>query len=194
MLRFLAIVVVVCSAVLLSSTDQPAFTTLDKAFYADANLVNFVRPGLVVTITGASIAPDGTIKAQFTLADPRGLPLDREGITTPGAVSTSFVAAYIPPGQIDYIAYTKRPQTSPITNVTAVQPAADAGGTFTRPATGSTHIHSRRKRRRVSARMPRRQSASMRRGTSRSSTSGPTPTTPRSISSRTAPPSPMSTR
>lgn len=136
MLRFLAIVLVVCSAVLLSSTDQPAFTTLDKAFYADANLVNFVRPGLVVTITGASVAPDGTIQAQFTLADPRGLPLDCEGITTPGAVSTSFVAAFIPPGQIDYIAYTRRPQTSPITNVTAVQPAADAGGTFTRTGDG----------------------------------------------------------
>jgi OmcA/MtrC family decaheme c-type cytochrome len=136
MLRFLAVVIVVCSAALLSSTDRPVFTTLDKAFYADANLVSFVRPGLVVEITGASIAPDGTIQAQFKLSDPRGLPLDREGITTPGTVSTSFVAAYIPPGQIDYIAYTRRNQTSSITNVTAVQPAADAGGMYTKTGDG----------------------------------------------------------
>jgi OmcA/MtrC family decaheme c-type cytochrome len=136
MARFLAVVAVIFSAVLLSSSDQPAFTTRDKAFYADPNLVNFVRPGLVVEITGAGIASDGTIHADFTLKDPRGLPLDRQGITTPGTVATSFVAAYIEPGRVDYIAYTRRPQTSPITNATAVQPAADAGGTYTQTGDG----------------------------------------------------------
>lgn len=136
MARYFAIVLVICSALVLSSSDKPAFTTQDKAFFADANLVNFVRPGLVVTITGAGIAQDGTIHADFTLADPKGLPLDRNGVTTPGAISTSFVAAYIPPGQTDYIAYTRRTQTSPITNNSAVQPAADSGGTYTQTGDG----------------------------------------------------------
>ena len=49
----LALTLVVGSALLFSSTDKPAFTVRDKAFYADSNLVNFVRPGLVVKITGS---------------------------------------------------------------------------------------------------------------------------------------------
>src|SRR5512144_1685542 len=102
---------ILCCAALLSSSDKPVYSRQDKAFYADANLINFVRPGLVIKITGASIAQDGTIQAQFTVADPRGLPLDVQGVTTPGTISTSFIAAYIPKGQTDYIALTSRPAT-----------------------------------------------------------------------------------
>src|SRR4051812_7959491 len=79
-----------------------------KAFYADANTVAFVRPGLVFTIESAQIASDGTISTVFRIADPSGVPLDREGIITPGAVSTSFIAAYIPANQTQYVAYTTR--------------------------------------------------------------------------------------
>lgn len=131
-----AVAILFGSALLLSSSDGPVFTTQDKAFFADPALVSFVRPGLVIKITSASVASDGTIQVQFTLADPRTLPLDRNGITTPGAVSTSFVAAYIPRGQINYIAYTRRTQTSSITNVSAVQPAADSGGTYQQTGDG----------------------------------------------------------
>jgi len=41
-------------------------------------------PGLVAKIISASIANDGTIQARFTLTDPKGIPLDRNGIDTPG--------------------------------------------------------------------------------------------------------------
>jgi OmcA/MtrC family decaheme c-type cytochrome len=136
MLRFLAIAVLFGSALLLSSSDTPVFTSRDKAFYADPDLVAFVRPGLVIRINSASIASDGTIQVQFSVTDPRGLPLDRDGVYTPGSISTSFVAAYIPRGQTNYIAYTKRTQTSPITSVSAVQPAADSGGTYEKTADG----------------------------------------------------------
>ncbi len=132
----IALLVVVGAAVLLSSTDKPAFTAADKAFYADPNLVNFVRPGLVVKIVSGEIAADGTMKVRFKLTDPKGLPLDREGITTPGAVSVRFIAAYIPKGQTQYVAYTTRTVTSPITNKSAVQATGDTTGVFQKVAEG----------------------------------------------------------
>ena len=73
-----------------------------KLSFADEELVAFVRPGLMITIESAQIASDGTISTVFKITDPRGVPLDREGIVTPGAVSTSFVAAYIP-GESDTV-------------------------------------------------------------------------------------------
>ena len=60
----------------------------------------------------------------------RGLPLDRTGTYTPGAVSTSFIAATIPAGQEQYTAYTTRVQKSPINGVSATQAGTDAGGTY----------------------------------------------------------------
>ena len=57
-----------------------------KAFYADPRIVAFVRPGLLIKITSAAIAQDGTISVAFALTDPQGLPLDRTGVQTPGTI------------------------------------------------------------------------------------------------------------
>ncbi len=134
----LAVSVVLGSAVLLSSTERSAVLNRrsSKAAFADPQLVAFVRPGLVATITGASIAQDGTIKVNFTLADPAGLPLDRTGITTPGPVSTSFLAAVLPNDQNDYTAYTTRSATNSTTGLTVQQPASDSGGTYAQTGDG----------------------------------------------------------
>jgi OmcA/MtrC family decaheme c-type cytochrome len=94
-----------------------------------------VRPGFVITINSAAVARDGTISATFTLTDPQGLPLDRTGVLTPGAISLSFVAADIPNGNEQYTAYTTRPAGGaavPSTN----QASSDSGGTYTTLATG----------------------------------------------------------
>ncbi|MCX6621522.1 MAG: OmcA/MtrC family decaheme c-type cytochrome [Acidobacteria bacterium] len=96
-------------------------TKYDKAAYASPAMVNFVRPGLSIQITSATVAADGTITAHVKFADPRGLGLDRLGITTPGAITCSLIAAYIPKGGSQYTAYTTRTQTSPITKVSAIQ-------------------------------------------------------------------------
>lgn len=98
--------------------------------------VNFVRPGLVIKILSAEIAADGTIRTRFKLTDPRGQPLDRLGVETPGPVSVSFIAAYIPRGADKYVAYTTRTQTSPITGVSAIQAAGQNNGTFTKVGDG----------------------------------------------------------
>lgn len=130
------VLVAIVGSVLLSSSDTPAYTERDKAYYADQNLVNFVRPGLQLKILGAEIGTDGVMKVRFKMTDPRGLPLDREGITTPGAVNPSFVAAYIPKNATQYTAYTTRTQTSPITRVSAIQAGSDTGGRYEKLAEG----------------------------------------------------------
>ena len=112
------------------------FTIHDKAYYADQNLINFVRPGLNVKLVSASIASDGTIQARVTVTDPKGVPLDKDGVITPGPVSLSFIAATIPQGKTQFTAYTTRPQTSPITGNTAIQASSDSGGTWTKNADG----------------------------------------------------------
>jgi OmcA/MtrC family decaheme c-type cytochrome len=114
---------------------EQVYTTHDRAYFLDDPTVQFVRPGLTITVQSASVASDGTITATFTVTDPQGLPLDRSGITTPGAISTSFVAAYIPKGQEQYTAYTTRAASGAAVASTN-QPAADSGGTYTTLATG----------------------------------------------------------
>ena len=118
------------------AAERPIFTKNQKAFYLTEQELAFIRPGLVVTIVDASIDEDGTIRALLKMTDPRGLPLDRDGIFTPGAVSTSLVAAVLPADEELYTAYTTRMQTSPITGVTAIQASSDSGGTYEKVADG----------------------------------------------------------
>ena len=99
---------------------------------ADEKLISFVRPGLVVTVMGASIASDGTITADVKVTDPRGLALDREGITTPGVVALSLIAAVLPKGESRYTAYTTRVRVAAGTGKQATQAAADTAGSFTK--------------------------------------------------------------
>src|SRR5947209_2070487 len=133
--RRLAVLALVVGSVL-SSAPGPAFTKRDKAFFKDAAVINFVRPGLVLKIESANIATDGTIQTQFKITDPQGLPLDRLGVSTPGAVSISFIVATIPAGRSQYTAYTTRVVTSPITKTTATQAGTDSGGVFAEVADG----------------------------------------------------------
>ena len=119
----------------LLSTPASRFNIHEKAYYADPSVVAFVRPGLVITINAASVAADGTINVSFSLTDPQGLPLDLAGVATPGAISLSFIAAYIPNGQRQYIAYTTRAATGAAIASTN-QASSDSGGTYTPLAVG----------------------------------------------------------
>src|SRR3569832_2167905 len=131
-----AFTVVAGSLALMSAPKKSVFTKHDKAYYADPNVVNFVRPGLNITIASTKIASDGTISVNYKIADPKGLPLDLAGVQTPGVVSVSFVAAYIPKGETQFWSYATRVQTSPITKQSATQAGADSGGTTTTNAVG----------------------------------------------------------
>jgi OmcA/MtrC family decaheme c-type cytochrome len=131
-----AFTVIAGSLALMSAPKKTVFTKHDKAFFADANTVNFVRPGLTISIVSAKIANDGTISVDYKLTDPKGLPLDLSGVQTPGAVSVSFCMAYIPKGETQLYSYASRAQTSPITKQTANQAGADSGGTTQTVAIG----------------------------------------------------------
>ena len=132
---FLAVTGLV-AAISLESAWTPSFSKHDKAYYADPKLINFVRPGLVFKITSASVAQDGTIAIRVLVTDPQGLPLDRNGIKTPGSVSMSFIAATIPKDQEQYVSYTTRIATSVDGKTMATQAAADSGGMFVTNADG----------------------------------------------------------
>jgi OmcA/MtrC family decaheme c-type cytochrome len=111
------------------------FKPYEKAYYADPFVIAYVQPGLVVTVVSANIASNGTISVDYKLADPTGAPLDRSGVTTPGSISVSFLAAYIPKGQEQYTSYVVKTATAP-SGATATQAAADSGGTTQTVSTG----------------------------------------------------------
>jgi len=114
----------------LAGATRNSYTKNQRAAFADARTVAFVRPGLVVKITSAEIGPDGTISTVFSLTDPQGAPLDRLGISTPGAISLNFIAAYIPQGQQQYVDYITRSATGTVSG-TVTQAAAESNGVFT---------------------------------------------------------------
>ncbi len=124
-------VALAAASVALSSTPKKAdFTPHDRAYYADPNTVNFVRPGLNIQIVWAKIASDGTISVDFKLMDQKSAALDRQGLVTPGAVTLGYVVAYIPKGKTQFVSYATRSRTSTDGKTTVTQAAADSGGTI----------------------------------------------------------------
>jgi len=89
--------------------------------------------GLVLEVTGASIASDGVVTAELTITDGAGVPLDRDGEFTEGAVRASFVIAHLAvdadgdPAQ--YTSYTTRVQTSP-EGTSATQASGESNGAW----------------------------------------------------------------
>ncbi len=106
-----------------------------KAHFLPRAEVEFVNPGLTITVNSAAIASNGTISVTYTLTDPRGLPLDSAGVNTPGTIALSFIAATIPNGEEQYVAYTTRSATGAVSG-TVAQPGADSGGTTTNAGPG----------------------------------------------------------
>lgn len=109
---------------------EPLYRPADKAYYLSAAEASFIRPGLKLEIQNIQFNPP-SVSVTFKISDDAGQPLDRLGIETPGQVTPSFILSRIKPGDSQYTAYTTRVQTSPITNVSAVQPGTDTNGTFT---------------------------------------------------------------
>ncbi len=110
------------------------YTPHDKAYFLPDS-VEFVNPGLTITVQAAAIASDGTITATYTVSDPTGLPLDTAGVYTPGTISLSFLAAAIPQGQEQYVSYITKVATGAVIASTN-QPTADSGGTTVAGAPG----------------------------------------------------------
>ena len=133
--RLLVVLLLVAGSVALVGLNKSPYSPHQKAYWADRALVEFVRPGLNITINSAQITSGGVISVTYSIADPNSLPLDQAGVTTPGKVSLSFIAAYIPKGQEQYVAYTTRQQTGAVSG-TVTQAAGESNGTTTAGAAG----------------------------------------------------------
>lgn len=131
-----AALIVLAGAAALPSATKNVFTARDKAFYASPNTVSFVRPGFAIKIVSAKIADDGTASVDFKITDPKGLGLDRLGVTSPGTITLSFLLGYIPKGQSQYVTYSTRTRTSTDGKTSVVQSTSDTGGTYTQVGDG----------------------------------------------------------
>ncbi len=110
------------------------------AAFVDEQLVNFVRPGLEIKILDAQAAPDGTVKVRVRFQDPRGLPLDKDGVTTPGALRAGrpgmLVAYLTKEATPHYVGYINRTATDAATGRTAQQATSENNGTWVQVAEG----------------------------------------------------------
>src|SRR5271157_5771498 len=116
-----------------SAADQRVKKPVDFASnpMLNGSTTSLGKTGVVVKIQSAAIAKDGTITARATIVDSDGFPLDRLGVATKGPVSMSFIAAYIPAGQTQYVSYTTSVAAATLNkNPSQTQAANDSGGTF----------------------------------------------------------------
>ena len=75
------------------------YTTKDKEYYLTADELLFIRPGLDLEVVDFSIPVDLRPLVTFSIKDPGGLPLDINGVFTPGPVDMRFTLTYIPQGE-----------------------------------------------------------------------------------------------
>ncbi len=132
------IIGIACLAIGVAADDSGQrlhFTARNRAHFTGDRTVTSVHAGLTITVQAAGIASDGTITARFTVSDPSGFPLDLAGVTTPGAISLSFLAAAIPKGQEQYVSYITRAAAGAVIPTTN-QPASESGGTTTQIGPG----------------------------------------------------------
>lgn len=106
-----------------------AYSKADVEYYLTTEELQWIRPGLVVTVESVEVPADRHPVVVLSFADDLGQPLDRAGVITPGAVGFSYILSWYDAPNRDYQAYTTRPQTSPINGVTENQASTDSGGT-----------------------------------------------------------------
>ena len=121
-------------ALSISGAARKAYSPREKAYYTDPATVEFVRPGLTIKINGAQIAADGTISVVYSVTDPAGLTLDAAGVSTPGAIKLSYIAAVLPNSAEEYTTYTTRSVSGP--GASALEPNSDSGGAVTNVGQG----------------------------------------------------------
>lgn len=95
-------------------------------------------PGLDVEVRSSGIATDGHPFMELRYTDAAGRPLDRDGVYTDGAISTSFTIAHLPvevridgPAVLTFTSYLTETVTGADGVTTGLQPVTDTGGTWT---------------------------------------------------------------
>ena len=65
----LAFVVIAGAVVLMSAPTTTGYTVYDREYYLAPDAIQFVRPGLNISIQSAQIGSDGTISTDFQITD-----------------------------------------------------------------------------------------------------------------------------
>ena len=101
------------------AVDSGAFTTKDKEFYLTPEDILFIRPGLEVEILDVVIPADLQLEVTYSITDPGGMPLDADGVYTPGEVTMRFTLANIPMGEEQKVrlAYERTSRNGTLTNL-----------------------------------------------------------------------------
>jgi OmcA/MtrC family decaheme c-type cytochrome len=128
------VLLILAVAMSMTGAKKSPYGPHDKASYTSPVMVEFLRPGLNITINSANMAGDGTITAVFSLTDPAGLTLDNAGVYTPGPISLSYISGYIPNNQTQYVTYNVRTNTGAAGTFNV--PTGDSGGTLTQLNSG----------------------------------------------------------
>jgi OmcA/MtrC family decaheme c-type cytochrome len=119
---------------------RPAYPPERLEAYLSEAMLAFIRPGLKIVVNSVTIGSDRKPVVDLTLTDDLDQPLDRLGKMTPGAIALSFVLSWYDPTTQNYTSYITRIETAgtgtPHPGATAVQAAADSGGTFADLETG----------------------------------------------------------
>ncbi|HEX7706910.1 MAG TPA: OmcA/MtrC family decaheme c-type cytochrome [Thermoanaerobaculia bacterium] len=115
---------------------QWVFESNQLEFYLNSDGIAYIRPGVKIKVVSITIPADRRPVVELTFTDDFDQPIDRLGKITPGAISASMVLARWNPETREYFSYTTRIQTTPASSpagpgVTAIQAAADSGGTWT---------------------------------------------------------------
>jgi OmcA/MtrC family decaheme c-type cytochrome len=128
-------------AALVDDSSQ-VYSALDKAFYLSAQDAVWISPGLNIVVQDLTIPADRKPVVTIKITDNRGQGLDRAGILTPGTVNPSYIFAYLPKGQSQYVSYYTRtagptPSTSPVVGATTLQAATHNTGTYVSKGDGT---------------------------------------------------------
>jgi len=90
-----------------TAADGGYYTEQDKEFYLTADEIFFIRPGLELMVLDIVIPADLQPLVTFSMKDPGGLPLDINGVYTPGPVDMRYYLTYIPQGEEEKVRYTE---------------------------------------------------------------------------------------
>jgi len=128
--KLIALFAVVAISILTAGSMRHDFG-IRQASFGQSNIIDFVRPGLVLKVLSASIGADGTMAAHVSLTDPEGLQLDPAGVATPGPVTVACTVAVLPNGSNDFVSYTGNPATSSVSGKTTTEVWFDESGMLT---------------------------------------------------------------
>ncbi len=134
----LVLFVLAGSFLLMGAPKRSQYTVHDREYYVDPLNLQFIRPGLAINIVSAKIGQDGTISVDYKLTDPKGIALDIAGLSTPGPISVSFLVAYVPNGQKQFVSYITRTATDTVngTGRTVTQATGESMTTGTMQTVG----------------------------------------------------------